>query len=121
MFGQRRKMFIERRVTERFVQIRTQRKQLRMFFFNSFSFARFFLFSIFFSPLFSRFFPALYNNWCTKTTPNVVILVSHSQETGEKKTACIVVLQCRFSNQSHCRFLTSHIIIPIKTIVLHIK
>ena len=95
MFGQRRKMFIERRVTERLVQIRTQRKQLRMFFFNSFCFARFFLFSIFFSPLFSRFFPALYNNWCTKTTPNVVILVSHSQETGEKKNSvhCGVTMQ----------------------------
>ena len=122
MFGQRRKIFIERRVTERFVQICTQRKQLRMFFLIRFALPVFFLFSIcFFSFILTLFFHALYNNLCTKTTLNVVILVSHSQETGDKKTACIVVLQCTLSNQSHCRFFTYHIIIPIKFIVLRIK
>ena len=75
----------------------------------------------FFSFIFTLFFPALYNNWCTKTTLNVVILVSHPQETGDKKTTCIVVLQCTLRNQSHCRIFTYHIIIPIKFIVLHIK
>ena len=92
------------------------------FFLIRFALPVFFLFSIcFFFFIFTLFFPALYNNWCTKATLNVVILVSHSQETGDKKTACIVVLQCTLSNQSHCRFFTYHIIIPIKFIVLHIK
>ena len=86
MFGQRRKIFIERRVTERFVQICTQRKQLRMFFLIRFALPVFFCFPIcFFSFIFTLFFHALYNNLCTKTTLNVVILVSHSQETGDKK------------------------------------
>ena len=62
-----------------------------MFFFQFYRFALpvFLLFSIcFFSFIFTLFFPALYNNLCTKTTLNVVTLVSHSQETGDKKTAC---------------------------------
>ena len=35
------------------------------------------------------FVSTLYNNLCTKTALNIVTLVSHSQETGDKKTACI--------------------------------
>ena len=80
---------------ESFNQIRTQQKQPRMFFFNfivllcTFSFC----FQSVFSPLFSRcFFPALHNNLYTKTSLNLVTLVSHSQETGDKKTACICVI-----------------------------
>ena len=62
--------------------------------FYRFALPVFFLFSICFqfSFIFTLFFPALYNNLCTKTTLNVVTLVSHSRETEDKKTACIVVL-----------------------------
>ena len=77
-----------------FNQIPTQRKQLRMFYLNFIVlFCPFFFCfqSVFFSFTFTLFFPALYNNLCTKTTLNVVTLLSYSQETGDKK-ACIVVL-----------------------------
>ena len=68
-----------------FNQIRTQRKQLRMFFgFYRSALPVFLLFSIcFFSFILTLFFPALYNNLCVKTTLNLVTLVS--QETGDKK------------------------------------
>ena len=98
-----------------FNQIPTQRKQLRMFFFNFIVLLCLFFFcfqSVFFSFIFTLFFPALYNNLYTKTTLNVVTL-GHSQETGDKKwkkTACIVVLWFTLRNQSHCRFFTSYII-----------
>ena len=52
----------------------------------------FFCFSIcFFSFIFTLFFSCIIYYLYTKTTLNVVTLVSHSQETGDKKTACIVV------------------------------
>ena len=75
---------------ESFNQIRTLRKQLRMLFgIYRFALPVFLLFSIcFFSFTFTLFFPALYNNLYARTTLNVVTLVSHSQETGDK----IVVL-----------------------------
>ena len=77
---------------ESFNQIHTQRKQPQMFFLIlSFCFARFpFVFNLFFLLYFHAvFFPALYNNLYTKTTLNLVTLVSHSQETEDKKTVCI--------------------------------
>ena len=76
-----------------FNQIRTQRKQQRMFFLNFIVLLCpfFLLFSIcFFSFVFTLFFLALYNNLCVKTTLNLITLVS--QETGDKKTACILAL-----------------------------
>ena len=54
-----------------------------LFEFYRFALPVFLLFSIcFFSFTFALFFPALYNNLCTKTTLNVVTLLS--QETGDK-------------------------------------
>ena len=49
-----------------------------------------FCFQSVFSPL---FFPALYNNLCTRTTLNV----SHSQETGDKKNSvhCCVIMHAQ--------------------------
>ena len=67
-----------------FNQIRTQQKQLRMFFeFYCSALPVFLLFPIcFFSYIFTLFFAALYNNLCIKTKLNLVTLVS--QETGDK-------------------------------------
>ena len=56
-----------------------------LFEFYRFALPVFLLLSIcFFSFTFTLFFPALYNNLCTKATLNVVTLVSHSQETGDE-------------------------------------
>ena len=52
-----------------------------------------FVFNLFFLLYFHAVFPALYNNWCTKTTLNVVTLVSHAQKTGDKKSVhCGVIM-----------------------------
>ena len=52
---------------------------------------------LFFSFIFTLFFPALYNNLYTKTTLNVVTLVSHSQETEDKKNSvhCGVIMHAQ--------------------------
>ena len=56
------------------------------FLFYRFALHVFLLFSIcFFSFILTLFFPELYNNLYTKTTLNLVTLVSHSQEIGDKK------------------------------------
>ena len=70
---------------ESFNQIRTQRKQLRMFFeFYRSALPVFLLFSIcFFLLHFHAVFPALYNNLCKKATLNLVTLVS--TKTGDQK------------------------------------
>ena len=87
-----------------------------MFSFNSFCFARFFFSICFFFFIFTLSFPALYNNWCTKTTLNVAILVSHSQENS---VHCGVTMHAQ--QPITLPIFTYHIIIPIKFIVLHIK
>ena len=89
-----------------FNQILSPRKQLRMFFLNFIVLLCpfFFCFQSVFSPLLSRcflsftftlFFPALYNTLCTKTTLNVVTLVSHSQETGDKNKRALSCYNAR--------------------------
>ena len=77
-----------------------------LFEFYRFALPVFLLFSIcFFSFTFTLFFPALCNNLCTKTTLNVVTLVSHSQETGDKNKRALWCYNARSVTNHIAEFL----------------